>query len=207
MGVVGDVQQRGSGFYVPGMTVGPIVGTPSIYLPLSQTTDGMLRTVHTWFTPVWAVRARSIGAAEPAIHRAIASVDPLLPVQQTQPMSSVIAASMSQQRLLMTLVGVLAGVAVLLAAIGLHGLVAHGVAERRREFGIRLALGATPGRTMRGVVLSGVTLAAIGAAAGGALSLLAVRLVESSLWNVSTHDPATYAGVMLLLLVVSRSLA
>jgi predicted permease len=205
VGVVGDVQQRGSGFYVEGMTTGPIVGTPSIYLPLSQTNDGLLRTVHTWFTPVWAVRARSMTDAEPAIRRAIAAADPLMPVQQAQPMSSVIAASMSQQRLLMTLVGVLAGSAVLLAAIGLHGLVAHGVAERRREFGIRLALGATPAATMRGVVFSGVALAAIGAAAGGALSLLAVRLVESSLWNVSTHDPTTYAGVMLLLLVVSAT--
>ena len=113
------------------------------------------------------------------------------------------AAAMSQQRLLMTLVAVLAGVALLLASIGIHGLIAHAVDDRRREFGIRIALGATSGQTVRDVALGGITLAAAGAVAGGLLSIPAVTLVRSFLWGVETSDPLTYALVGGGLLVVA----
>ncbi len=203
VGVVGDVQQAGSGFFVTGMTRGPITGTPQVYLPVSQTNDGMIRTVHTWFVPVWTVRDRSMQDGAAAIQDAIAAVDPLLPVSQTRDMTTVIAASMRQQRLLLTLVGVIAAAALLLAAIGIHGLIAHAVAERRREFGIRIALGASAWGTIRAVAISGLMLAGIGAIVGGLLSVLGVQLVSSFLWGVGDRDPATYVGVAVFLFVVA----
>jgi len=106
-------------------------------------------------------------------------------------------------RLLTMLVGALALTALILAAIGIHGLITHIVTERRREFGVRLALGATPGQTMAAVVRAGVVLAAIGAAAGIALAIPSVRLIESFLYTVRPGDARTYLAVGGLLLFVA----
>jgi len=99
----------------------------------------------------------------------------------------------------------MAGTALLLAAMGLHGLIASSVAERTREFGIRMALGATAAQTIRIVASSGVGLAIVGAALGGACSVLAVRLVRSSLWGVEPGDPVTYGAVMVFLIAVAAA--
>ncbi|HEX5216649.1 MAG TPA: ABC transporter permease [Vicinamibacterales bacterium] len=208
VGITGDVKQRRS-FSGEGIEDGPIVSLPLVFVPAAQTSDGTFRTAHTWFAPVWSVRARDIGAAGAALRAAIAGADARLPVTATRPMSDVMAAAMSEQRLLMTLVGVLAGVALLLASIGIHGLIAHAVTERRREFGIRMALGATSGQTVRDVALGGITLAAAGAVAGGLLSIPAVTLVRSFLWRVETSDPLTYAvagGGLLIVAAISSLL-
>ena len=92
------------------------------------------------------VGGRSVGSALAAI----AESDPLLPLGQVRAMDQVVAVAIAEPRLLMTLVGTLARAALLLAAIGIHGLIIHVVSERTREFGIRLALGATAGQTMIG---------------------------------------------------------
>ena len=202
VGVVGNVQQRGSGFFLEGMVQGPLTSPPLVYVPAAQAVEQM-RGVHVWFSPVWVVRARSTSEAALAVRDAVASVDPLLPVGDPRNMEEVMALATSEQRLLMTLVGVLALAALFLSAIGIHGLIAHAVAERRREFGVRLALGATPAQTMRSVALGGVALAATGAAIGGVLSLASVRLVQSFLWNVGERDPLTYTAVVAFVLLVS----
>jgi ABC-type antimicrobial peptide transport system permease subunit len=113
------------------------------------------------------------------------------------------SAAMTEQRLLMTLVGALAAAAILLAAIGVHGVIAHTVAERRREFGIRIALGATGAAAVRSVAFGGMALAALGALAGGLLSIPATSLVRSFLWRVDVNDPWTYAGVAVTLFLVA----
>jgi predicted permease len=203
VGVVADVKVTNSGIQFPGRVSGPLMTSPLVFIPAAQTADSFLQTTHTWFSPVWTVRATTAVNAGRELTRAINSADPLLPVIEVRTMEAVQAAAISQQRLLMTLVGVLAVAAVLLAAIGIHGVIAHSVAERRREFGIRLALGATTGATVRRVTLGGIALAAVGAAIGAVLSLAAVRLVQSFLWGVGQHDPATYAGVALFVLAVA----
>jgi predicted permease len=203
VGVVGDVQVTNPGINFPGRIGGPLMTTPLVFLPAAQGGDGFFRQVHTWFTPTWSVRAAGSVNAIAAIQHAIARADPLLPVGGVRSMAAVQAAATAEERLLMTLVGVVAAVALLLAAIGLQGLIAHTVAERTREFGIRLALGATAGRTVRSVALSGMALAAAGAAAGIGASWVAARLVEASLWRVHPHDPLTYAIVAAFLLCVA----
>ena len=204
VGVAGNVQQRGSGFYVEGMVQGPITSPPLVYLPASQAAGHLLGT-HVWFSPVWSVRARSTSEAIVAIRDAVASVDPLLPVAEPESMEHLMSSSVARNRLMMTLVAVLAGAAVFLAAIGIQGLIAQSVTERRREFGIRMALGATAGQTVRSVALGGIVLAAAGAVIGVGLSFWAVRLIEGFLWPARQTDPLTYVAVGIFLLLVATT--
>jgi ABC-type antimicrobial peptide transport system permease subunit len=111
--------------------------------------------------------------------------------------------AVGDRRLLMTIVATLTVVALFLSAIGVHGLIAQQVSERTREFGIRLALGASPGQTVRQVALGGLWTSLAGVACGVGLSFLATNLVKSFLWNVTTSDPTTYVGAALFLLVVA----
>jgi predicted permease len=193
VGVVGNVQQKQS-FRAAGIVSGPITTLPAVFAPASQLSAPVFRLVHQWFRPTWSVRASAVDVAA-AIRAAVASVDPSLPVGEVQTMAQVRAEALTEQRLMMTLVGIIAAAAWLLSAMGLYGLIAHGIGERRREFGIRLALGATRGQTIRLASTSGLVLAATGAVIGGILSLPATRLVASLLWGVTPHDPATYAAV------------
>jgi ABC-type antimicrobial peptide transport system permease subunit len=118
-------------------------------------------------------------------------------------MTEVQANSLASERFMMSLVLGLGAVALLLAAVGIHGLVASSVTERTRELGIRLALGASGGRILRDVVAPGVLLAAAGVVLGGAASLAAVRLLQSFLWGVTPSDPMTFVMVVITLLAVA----
>jgi predicted permease len=199
VGVSRDVQQAGSGFFLQGMRRGPISAAPAMYFPAAQTDGGMFA----WFGPVWTVRAASGGEAAAALTRAIHEADPLLPLGEVRPMQETVARALAQPRLLTTLVGALAVSSLLLAAIGIHGLIAHSVAERTREIGVRLALGASAGLTVLAIARPGVFLAAIGAAIGIALSIPSVRIIESFLYTVQPGDPRTYVWVGALLLAVA----
>jgi predicted permease len=207
VGVVGDVKVTSSGFFLTGMMKGPITSGPLIYLPAAQTPDSFLG-MHIWFAPMWTVRTSNPAVAEEALQRAMSTVDPLLPLGRIRQMVDIQAAATARQRLLMILVGVLGAAAVLLAAVGIHGLIAHSVQQRAREFGIRLALGATAGGTIRDVAMSGVVIALGGAVAGVGLAVLAVRLMESLvssdyLWGVTSRAPSTYIEVALFLVAVA----
>jgi len=201
VGVSGDVQMR-PGFSVDGLTPGPVVSSPAIYLPAAQINDRILGT-HIWFSPVWTVRASSPAVGARAISDAISGVDPLLPLGAVRLMTDVRADATAEHTMLLTLIGALAVVALLLAAIGLHGLIAHSVTERTREFGIRLALGASPAGTVRAVAWSGITLAGVGAVIGTALAVPASTLVAGVLYGVAERDPWTYAGAAMFLFLVA----
>lgn len=201
IGIVANVQHR-PGFLVSGMTPGPIVSSPLIYVPAAQMNAG-LASAHLWFGPVFTVRAATPAVAEQALKTALSAADPLLPVGAVQQMSRVRADAIAMEEMLMTLVGTLAVVALLLTALGLHGVIAQSVLERTREFGIRMALGATPRQTVRAVTAGGLVLALIGAALGVALAVPASSLVASWLYGVAERDVATYAGAAMFLLVVA----
>jgi predicted permease len=194
VGIVGNARATSSGFSGYGA---PLVTPPIIYVPASQTTAAFLKLVHTWFSPSWVVRAagppQDVAAA---IRESIAAVDPMLPIARLETMSDVQAASLSSQRFMMTLVLGLGAVALLLAAIGIHGLIASSVSERTRELGIRLALGATGGQVLRTVVVPGIALAGAGIALGSAAALAVVRLLQSFLWGVMPTDPITFLAVI-----------
>jgi hypothetical protein len=197
VGIVGDVQLK------PGWgDHGPLAPMPLTYIPIAQVNDGFLRLVHGWFSPAFVVRASGAGAAE-SLRHAIHAADPLLPVAEVRSMADVRSEAIAQPRLLMTLLLVLAAAAVLLAAIGIHGLISTSVSERTREIGIRLALGATTGTAIRTVALPSVLLALGGTAVGIPLAALFVRLVRHFIWGVSPTDPATFAAAAVGLVVVA----
>jgi predicted permease len=199
VGVSRNVQQAAAGFFLTGMQRGPVATSPTIYLPAAQVEAG----VFNWFSPVWTVKAASPAQAAAALSVAIGGADPLLPLGPVRSMEQVAAAAMARPRLMTMLVGTLALAALVLAAIGVHGLIVHTVAERTREFSIRMALGATPRATVAQVAKSGVVLAGVGAVIGVALSIPGVTLIESSLYTVRAGDGATYVGVGALLFGVA----
>lgn len=201
VGVVADVQQR-PGFSIAGMTPGPLVSAPLIYVPSAQMNAG-LASAHVWFGPVFTVRAATPAIGAQALMAALTTADPLLPIGTVRRMTDVRAGAVALEAMLMTLIGTLALVALLLTALGLHGVIAHSVVERTREFGIRMALGATPAETVLTVTRNGIGLAAIGAALGTALAIPASSLVAASLYGVAERDPLTYAGAAAFLLLVA----
>jgi predicted permease len=197
VGVAGNVQVK------PGWgDHGPLAPMPLTYIPVAQVSDGFLRLVHGWFSPAFVVRTKGPDAAE-MLRRAIQAADPLLPIAAVRSMAVVRSEAIAQPRLLMTMLLVLASAAVLLAAIGIHGLISTSVGERTREIGIRLALGATAGAAIRTVALPGVLLALGGAAVGIPIAVFFVRLVRHFIWGVSPTDPVTFAAAALGLIVVA----
>ena len=160
--------------------------------------------MHTWFSPAWVVRTSGpVAPVVDGLRRSIGAVDPMLPIAKMESMTDVQSASLADQRFMMTLVLGLGAVALLLAAIGIHGLIANSVSERTRELGIRLALGATGSQIMRDIVQSGLMLAAIGVAIGTAGAFAVGRLLQSFLWGVTPADPLTFIAVIATLLAVA----
>jgi len=201
VGVVGDVQQKscwGDG--------SPLAAMPDLYIPAAQTGDKSLQMVHTWFSPSWVVRtAGTPEGAIPGIQRALASVDPQLPFAGFHSMEDIRYRSLAQERFQAVLLGALAALALLLAAVGIYGLIANSVAERTRELGIRLALGATVSQAMRAVALPGVALALAGVMVGSVLAGFASQLLRHLIWGVRPGDPLTFAAVGIGLLGVAAA--
>jgi predicted permease len=182
VGIVGDVRGR------------PVTDDPEpcIYLPGSV---------------VWGsvnVRSRLPMAQTAAAIREVArAIDPALPPYDVEPMALGVDRVISEQRLFARLSGLFAGVAALLAAIGIYGMMAGSVAERRREFGIRLALGAATRSVLTLVLRAALPAAVTGVLIGLAASLALRRAVESRLFGVRAWDPATLAAVTLSLLALA----
>ena len=112
-------------------------------------------------------------------------------------------ATLSQQHVLMMLVGALGGLALFLAAIGIHALISSGVTERTRELGIRMALGATVGQTIRDAALPGIITAIAGLVVGCVVAYGASSYIRSLLWGVKENDPLTFVAVIGALLTVA----
>jgi predicted permease len=188
VGVVGDVQQK-TGFG----SSGPFRAAPASYVPAPQISNGFVTMVHTWFSPSWIVRLS--GPQEGIVaqmQQAVESVDPLLPVAKFRTLDEVRGEAVATPRAQALLLGTLAGLALLLAAVGLYGLVAASVAERTRELGIRLALGATSRQAIAAVALPGLALAGIGAAVGGVAARLGASTLQHLVFGISVADPSTF---------------
>ena len=201
VGVVGNTRSTTSGFQ--GYT-DPLVTPPIVYVPATQVSGESFRLIHTWFSPAWVVKASGpVEGVGRGIREAIAAVDPLLPISRLEAIADVQASSLSAQRLMASLVAGLGAVALLLAAVGIYGMIASSVTERTRELGVRLALGASPGQVLRNVVLPGMITTAAGIGIGGVASLFVVRLMQSFIWGVTPTDPLTFIAVVLTLLAVA----
>ena len=129
----------------------------------------------------------------------VRELDPNLPLVGLQTMSDVVDRSVARPRFTSRLLGLFAGVALLLGAIGIYGMLAYMVAQRSREIGIRKALGAAEGELARMVVAQGMGLVGAGLAVGGVASFWATRMLSNLLYEVSPTDPGTYAAVSIVL--------
>jgi putative ABC transport system permease protein len=190
IGVVGDVHQFGK----------DAAPAPEVFVPYS-------REVWPWITLV--VRARSPERVIPALRRAVLAVDPGIPVGGQSVLGgavsvkSLLADSLARRRLSLSLIGTFGATALLLAAIGLYGVIAYSVVQRTRELGIRTALGATRGSIVRLVLGSGIRVAAVGVAIGLVGARAAAKLIEAVLFETTPTDPASYAAVPALLAAVA----
>jgi putative ABC transport system permease protein len=185
VGVIGDVRARGLNRDAQ----------PIVYRPVPQDSwNGGTLVVRTTVTPM---------ALAETVRKAILEIDSEQPVANIRPLADVVAGSMSDRRLTVTLLAVFAAAALVLAAIGLYGVIAYAVGQRTREFGIRVALGATKGDVLGLVLRRGLVLTGIGIAAGVAGSLALTGLLTRYLFEVKPTDPVTFVEVSLLLLAVA----
>jgi ABC-type antimicrobial peptide transport system permease subunit len=134
-------------------------------------------------------------------------LDPALPIAAVRTLEDVVEGSVARGRLTFLLLAAFAGTALLLAAIGLYGVIAYTVTQRTREIGIRLALGASPRRVLRQVLGQGLKLVVLGLILGALGAAGLTRLLASLLYQVSPADPLVFGGMALLLLAVALAAA
>jgi predicted permease len=187
VGVVGDVKQLSLA----------TSDVDAVYMPTDQS----------WFADrelSLVVRARGDAAAlATPVKNAVWSVDKDQPIVRVATMDAVVAASAGRRRFALIVFEVFAGVALVLAATGIYGVLSGSVAERMRELGVRSALGASPRDILALVIRQGMTLSCLGAAIGVGAAAVATRAVDTLLFGISRLDPVTYASVASLLLGVS----
>jgi putative ABC transport system permease protein len=182
VGVVHDVHERGY----------ELAMKPGVYVPLAQMPDASPETL------VMRVTRRPADVTE-AARRVIAGIDPTQPVTAVRTMDDIIDSGVADRHQQTIMLGAFAALALLLASLGLYGLLAYGVTERRREIGLRIALGATRHSVIGMVVARGLGLTTIGLAVGVAAAWGATRAMTNLLYGVGAMDPLTVAAVVALL--------
>ncbi|HEX5412739.1 MAG TPA: ABC transporter permease [Terriglobia bacterium] len=167
----------------------------AMYIPILQFPDfAMSFAVRTSVPPLGMV---------PAVARAVHQIDPDQPLGDVMTMSQIMNDSLARRRFSMMLLAAFAGLAVILAAIGIFGIIAHSVSRRTHELGIRMALGAEKNDVLRMVVGQGLKLALIGVAVGIAGALALTRFLSSLLYGVKATDPLTFIAVSLIMIAVA----
>ena len=141
------------------------------------------------------------------VKRGLWSIDSRLPMTKVLTMNEVKDQAMARQRFQLLLMGLFAGVALLLAVVGIYGVMAYSVTQRTPEFGLRMALGAEPGLLLRSVTGESLSLAVMGGVIGMVTAFGFTRLMSRLLFGVSAHDPATFAGVAAVLAAVALAAA
>jgi putative ABC transport system permease protein len=189
VGVVGDIREWDWG----------LEKLPSIYLPYEQNPSRLMSVV---------IRENgNVGQIVPAVRHIVAGLDANQPVTNVRMMEGLLDDSLAQRRLSMALLAVFAGIAVLLAAVGIYGVMAYVVTQRTHEIGIRMALGAEPKHVLRMVVREAMSLAGIGLAIGLVSAGLLVRYLESQLYGIRAVDPATFVVVAVVIAGVAAAAA
>jgi putative ABC transport system permease protein len=169
---------------------------PMIYVPFQQDHSGFLRFV------AFVARTSTPGSVVEGIRAEIRQAAPDLPIQSTVTMGEAVAASVAQPRFRMVLLGLFATAATLIATCGLYGLMAYAVSQRRREIGVRMALGADRGDVLRLVLTRALRIVVAGAIVGLAGAVSVTRVLQTFLFGVTPTDPLAFTIVTLLLMAV-----
>jgi len=187
VGVVGDVRQ--TGLYEQKL---------EFYVPYAQERRSFMAPRD---LVVRSKRDPAVIAA--AVRNAVWSVDKDQPVSNVRTLDQVFAAAISQERFQALMLGLFAALALLLACVGLYGVISYAVVQRTHEIGVRMALGAQPLDVLRLVIRQGMTLTLAGLVVGIVAGTLVTRVLSDLLFGVTPRDPLTFAGVPVLLLVVA----
>jgi predicted permease len=185
VGIVKDIKHDGL----------DITGVPHIYVPIYQGLHRDLSVVLRTSLPAKVL--------EPQIRQEVQSIDPGLPIFNVSSMNDVLDRSLASRRFSADLVAGFAGVALLLASIGIYGLLAYMVGQRSREIGLRMALGARRWDVLKLILGKGVALAGVGVFAGMVVSAATASMMASLLYGVHPHDPLVFLAVPLLLFLVA----
>ncbi|HVG11147.1 MAG TPA: ABC transporter permease [Thermoanaerobaculia bacterium] len=185
VGVVGDVRE--TALHQP--------AEPMIYIPLAQRPEA-------WGFLVLRTSGDPMGVV-PALRRTVAALDRNLPLSQVRTLEDVMVEGIAERRLAMSLFGAFSALSLLLAALGLYAVVSYTVVQRRREIGIRMALGARAKHVIGPVLSQGLSLIVAGAALGALASFWLGGFLSGLVFGIGTTDPATFAGVALLLMATA----
>jgi putative ABC transport system permease protein len=191
VGIVGDVKHFGPGQETPPFVYAPFHQQPAVF-------PGGAARAHLHEALVLRTSTSQPGGGTnlaTSVKKVLAEIDPNQPVTNIMTMDAVMAASLGDSRFFMQLFGIFAGVAVLLAAVGIYGVMSYSVSERTHEIGIRMALGAHRGDVLGLIAKLWLKLTLIGVAIGIALAIGVTRLISSFLFGVKPTDPLTYAAV------------
>lgn len=194
VGVVHDVRNYGLASEVK----------PECYLPYHQNGPDYLAGSASWMVLVVRTESDPLGYVA-AIKATLQKIDKDQPISRINSMTAYLAQSVAQRRFNMLLLAVFAGLALLLAAVGIYGVISYSVAQRQREVGIRMALGARPGQVFALIVRQGTRPALIGLFAGIFAAAGLTRFMRSLLFQVSANDPLVFVGVALVLALVAAA--
>jgi putative ABC transport system permease protein len=191
VGVAGDVYNRGLD-----RGVSPEIFVPHVQYP-NRISNLVVRVASDQNNPT------GLSSMAAAIHKQVRSIDPDEPINQVVTMDERLSNSVAMRRFQMLLLAVFAAVAFIIATLGIYGVISYAVSQRTQEIGIRMALGAQASDVLRMVIWRGMSLTLIGVALGLAAAIALTRVMKSLLFNVSATDPATFAIIALLLVVVA----
>ena len=198
IGVVSDVQ------IASGLNpVAPLQSEETMYVPAAQL-DAPMLFVHVWFQPSWIVRTEGpVEGLTAQMQRALADADPGLPFSGFYRMKDLQSETLAMQQVEVALLGAMAGLALLLSAVGIFALVASLVTQKTREIGIRIALGSTIRQAMTQVSSAGVRAAGVGLALGLMLCFASLRMMRSVLYGVGVYDAPSLLTVIGMLAAVA----
>jgi len=194
VGVIGDVKEAGLGSPV----------TEEMYIPLAQVKDSFIELNNKIIPMTWVVKtAVSPLTLTTAVRQQVLAADGQLAIAHERSLDQVVSEATAQQNFNMTLLSLFAGIALLLAAVGIYGMLSYSVQQRSQEIGIRMALGAHGKDVLRMVVKEGMTLAGLGIIIGIAGALALSRLLTALLFGIKPNDPGTFAAIGVALALVA----
>lgn len=211
IGVVADVKGRSNAGFVRNLTLGALgsASAPAVYVPVAQAPDAAIQIANRFFDMKWIVRSTGpVAALESGMRDAVRAIDPTLAFIRFETMTSVVRRDLDLQRLLTILLAAFASSAMLLAAVGLYGLIAYAAVQRRQEVGVRMALGASAAWVLKAFMREGLALAGSGLALGVLGAIAVTRVLSARLFGITPLDMTTFAlaGVTLLAVAVCASI-
>jgi putative ABC transport system permease protein len=208
VGVVADVKARSNSGFTRGLNALASATAPAMFVPAAQAPDLAVQIANRFFDMKWIVRTTgSIPTLERGMQEAVRAIDPTLPFARFESMDTVVGRDLDMQRLLTVLLGAFATSAMLLACVGLYGLIAYSARQRRQEVGVRMALGANGTMILSVFMGEGLAIAAVGLSLGIGGGVLVTRVLTSRLFGVTALDLPTFTAAAGALVLVAAAAA